>query len=134
MVEIHHGSIKVDSQPGMGSRFTVTLPLQKQAFEKDTQAEFILNDTQSSSPTATDEDTKGTDTKETYDNNNTDCHSILVVEDNKELRTFLRNSLSGDYTVVTASNGEEGLQSAIDNLPDLIISDVMMPVMDGLEW
>lgn len=133
MVEIHHGSIKVDSQPGVGSRFTVTLPLQKQAFEKDTQAEFILNDTQSSSPTATDEDTKGTDAKETYDNNTTDCHSILVVEDNKELRTFLKNSLSGDYTVITASNGEEGLQSAIDNLPDLIISDVMMPVMDGLE-
>ena len=63
MVEIHHGSIKVDSQPGVGSRFTVTLPLQKQAFEKDTQAEFILNDAQSSSPTATDEDTKGTDAK-----------------------------------------------------------------------
>ena len=83
MVEIHHGSIKVDSQPGVGSRFTVTLPLQKQAFEKDTQAEFILNDAQSSSPTATDEDTKGTDAKETYDNNTTDCHSILVVEDNK---------------------------------------------------
>ena len=76
---------------------------------------------------------KETDTKEIYDNNTTDCHSILVVEDNKELRTFLKNSLSGDYTVITASNGEEGLQSAIDNLPDLIISDVMMPVMDGLE-
>ena len=71
MVEIHHGSIKVDSQPGVGSRFTVTLPLQKQAFEKDTQAEFILNDDQSSSQPATDEETKGTDEKDTYDNNTT---------------------------------------------------------------
>lgn len=56
-----------------------------------------------------------------------------MVEDNKNCGLF-ENSLSGDYTVITASNGEEGLQSAIDNLPDLIISDVMMPVMDGLEW
>ena len=62
-----------------------------------------------------------------------DCNSILVVEDNNELRHFLKSSLSGSYNVITASNGKEGLQRAIDNVPDLIISDVMMPIMDGLE-
>ena len=65
--------------------------------------------------------------------NHSDGFSILVVEDNEELKAFLKNILSENYTVITASNGEEGLQHAVDDLPDLIISDVMMPVMDGLE-
>lgn len=135
MVEIHHGSIKVNSQLGIGSCFTVTLPLLRKAFEEDTQVEFILNDVQETieSP-AKDSAVQGdTDDKEDSDNNNPDCDSILVVEDNKELRNFLKNSLSEYYTVITAANGEEGLQHAIDDIPDLIISDVMMPVMDGLE-
>lgn len=62
-----------------------------------------------------------------------DTLTILVVEDNEELKAFLKNILSENYTVITASNGKEGLQHAVDNIPDLIISDVMMPVMDGLE-
>ena len=62
-----------------------------------------------------------------------DTFTILVVEDNEELKAFLKNILSENYTVITASNGKEGLQHAVDNIPDLIISDVMMPVMDGLE-
>ena len=57
----------------------------------------------------------------------------MVVEDNEELKAFLKNILSENYTVITASNGKEGLQHAVDNIPDLIISDVMMPVMDGIE-
>ena len=67
--------------------------------------------------------------------NNTvpDTFTILVVEDNEELKAFLKNILSENYTVITAPNGKKGLQHAVDNIPDLIISDVMMPVMDGLE-
>ena len=57
----------------------------------------------------------------------------MVVEDNEELKAFLKNILSENYTVITASNGKEGLQHAVDNIPDLIISDVMMPVMDGIK-
>lgn len=132
MVEIHHGTIRVDSQAGIGSRFIVTLPLQRQVFEEDTQVEFILNDTPKTASDISGE-TKSHAEKEELDGNMADCHSILVVEDNEELRTFLKNSLSEHYTVITAANGEEGLQHAIDDLPDLIISDVMMPVMDGLE-
>lgn len=134
MVEMHHGSIAVDSQPGVGSRFTVSLPLQREIFEEDVQVEFILNDSQSSTPHPVDSMKASEEVEEKEDTeNHSDGFSILVVEDNEELKAFLKNILSDNYTVITASNGEEGLQHAVNDLPDLIISDVMMPVMDGLE-
>lgn len=142
MVEMHHGSIEVISQPNVGSRFIVTLPLQRKAFEEDVQVEFILNDSQSSTPHPTDSMKAPEELAVKVDiesnaeksaDTSPDRISILVVEDNEELKGFLRNILSEHYTVITASNGEEGLQHAINDIPDLIISDVMMPVMDGLE-
>ena len=133
MVEMHHGSIQVSSQPGVGSTFTVTLPLQQKVFEEDMQAELILDDDKQETVSAA----NGLDGENAYmeetEMTDSDCNSILVVEDNNELRHFLKSSLSGSYNVITASNGKEGLQRAIDNVPDLIISDVMMPIMDGLE-
>ena len=134
MVEMHHGTITVNSQPGVGSRFTVSLPLQREIFEEDVQVEFILNDSQSSAPHPVDSMKAPEEVEEKEDlETNSDGFSILVVEDNEELKAFLKSILSENYTVITASNGEEGLQHAVDDLPDLIISDVMMPVMDGLE-
>lgn len=134
MVEMHHGTIEVNSQPEIGSRFTVVLPLQKEVFEEDGQVEFILNDSQGSTPHPADSMKAPEEIEEKEESeNNSGNFSILVVEDNEELKVFLRNILSESYTVITASNGEEGLQRAVDDLPDLIISDVMMPVMDGLE-
>jgi signal transduction histidine kinase/CheY-like chemotaxis protein/streptogramin lyase len=60
-------------------------------------------------------------------------HTILLVEDNDEVREFVKQSLENDYQVIEAKNGQEGLSYATNLIPDLIISDVMMPVMDGLE-
>ena len=138
MVDMHHGTIKVTSEPEAGSRFIVTLPLQKEVFEQDSQVEFILNDSQSptthpDSSLQTEKRAEAEDKEDMENNTAPDTLTILVVEDNEELKAFLKNILYENYTVITASNGKEGLQHAVDNIPDLIISDVMMPVMDGLE-
>ena len=138
MVDMHHGTIKVTSEPEAGSRFMVTLPLQKEVFEQDSQVEFILNDSQSptthpDSSLQTEKRPEAEDKEDMENNAAPDTFTILVVEDNEELKAFLKNILSENYTVITAPNGKEGLQHAVDNIPDLIISDVMMPVMDGLE-
>lgn len=60
-------------------------------------------------------------------------HTILIVEDNTELRTFIRNSLSHNYNVYETANGEEGLNVALKLIPDIVVSDIMMPVMDGIK-
>ena len=65
--------------------------------------------------------------------NEEDPVSILIVEDNVELRNFLSDILSESYRVLTATNGQEGLDQAREYIPDLIISDIMMPAMDGLD-
>lgn len=129
LVEIHHGNIGVCSQPGQGSTFTVTLPLKKEAYEQDAQVEFILDDGLLTVEAQVPEETRNNDETEKRE----DVLSILIVEDNKELRGFLKSILSENYQVIESADGEEGLRHAIEDIPDLIISDVMMPVMDGLE-
>jgi signal transduction histidine kinase/ligand-binding sensor domain-containing protein/DNA-binding response OmpR family regulator len=69
----------------------------------------------------------------TGSNQNPEVPLVLLVEDNDELRTFIKTQLSGYYRVETARDGEEGLQKAIALVPDLIVSDIMMPKMDGLQ-
>ena len=129
MVGLHHGHIDVESQVGEGSRFTVTLPLSRSAYEHDEHTEFILHDgTASASPQDRD---KGN--REAEDNGDGERLTLLVVEDNDELRLFLRNILSADYRVIEATDGKQGLELACEHIPDLLITDVMMPVMDGLE-
>ena len=130
LVDMHHGSIEVKSQSGAGSEFSVTLPLERNVFEKDAQAELILAD---SSDNATETVTPIDDVTTEPKTNSEDRMSILIVEDNRELRNLLRNILSKKYTILEAANGEEGLRLASEAIPDMIISDVMMPIMDGLE-
>ncbi|MDP4209434.1 MAG: two-component regulator propeller domain-containing protein [Bacteroidota bacterium] len=129
--ELHHGFVKVHSQPGMGSEFKVSFLTGKDHFKKDEHVDFILSDEdaakgeQSHVYSKEIMDEKGLSENEKW--------TILIVEDNPELLRFLKNILSHDYSVVEAVNGQDGLEKALSTMPDMIVSDVMMPVMDGLD-
>ncbi|MBQ8520622.1 MAG: response regulator [Bacteroides sp.] len=127
LIELHLGSIHVESEPGQGSTFIVRLPLDKESYADINYKEFILDDGNASAP---DIAPAGETTPAPIPE---DALSILVVEDNTELREFLKDILSGSYRVWEAANGQEGLELARQQVPDFIISDIMMPVMDGLD-
>jgi DNA-binding response OmpR family regulator len=129
LVELHGGQIGVESRKGEGTTFTVTLPLLPVA----EVAALTL-------PAATGELTgvmaTAPDQESVSDGNGEDAEEqpiVLLVEDNDDLRTYMRNHLSGAYRVVESGNGQQGLAMALDLMPDLVISDWMMPEMDGIE-
>lgn len=138
IIELHHGTIEVESAPDEGSCFTVRLPRSRACFDNDDDVSFVkhtaepwvwentLPDEQLIDKLHAPAETPfAAEAKEQY--------TILLVEDNGELLNLLKEIFSPLYRVVTASNGEEGLQKAVEETPDLIVSDVMMPVMTGTE-
>lgn len=146
LIELHQGNIQVNTETGMGSEFIVTLPLNQKVYEGKENTEFILSDAPSTHNQKQDKHKIISKTSEKNvilqekmeekdTDNNTDKYpiSVLIVEDNAELRNFLNDILSGTYKVIEATNGKEGLEQALQYVPDFIISDVMMPVMDGLD-
>lgn len=128
LVELMNGSIVVDSEPGHGCRFKITLPTRFEKFNSNVEVEFVLDDSPKSNAITSDvnENNEG-------DLCDSDKISILIVEDNDELRLFLSRCLKNDYKIYTAVNGAAGLELAVQMLPDMILTDVMMPEMDGLE-
>jgi signal transduction histidine kinase/DNA-binding response OmpR family regulator len=125
LVKLMRGNLEIDSEEGKGSVFTVTATLESAEGEKgylelpSLRTSLLLSNTNYNySPGVSKENTA----------------VVLIVEDNAELKDFLQGSLESIYKIITASNGEEGFQIASSQLPDIIISDVMMPVMDGFEF
>jgi signal transduction histidine kinase/DNA-binding response OmpR family regulator len=120
LIELHHGSIDLETEIDQGCQFTLWLPVGKSHFKSGQLVE----------PTIIQEDSATED--ELTDSQEKDCAKILVVDDNAELRQFICQRLSNSFTVIEADNGETGYLCAIKNLPDIIISDITMPVMSGL--
>jgi signal transduction histidine kinase/ligand-binding sensor domain-containing protein/CheY-like chemotaxis protein len=131
----HYGRIEVHSEPEQGTRFEVFLPVNRDAYKPEeilVEPEADLTMEYISSMLETYEYSR----EDPFDKPlvGEDLFRILVVEDNLDLQKFLYNEMSEIYNVMLAQNGEEGLLISKQNLPDLIISDVMMPEMDGLEF
>lgn len=119
-VELMRGIIHVESNPGKGTVFTVTLPLQPVTILAETDTE------EHNTPIIQQE------ANET--NGAAHLPSLLLVEDNEDIRTLIKSCLGVSYRYSEARHGKEGLEKARTEIPDMIISDLMMPEMDGLEF
>ncbi len=127
LIDLHRGKIEVVSSASEGTTFTVTIPITKEAYLEE---ECLANETQTQQkPNLKDVQKPIKPITNTVKHNKT----ILIVEDNVELQHFLKELLSSMYTIVLAENGNEGYLYAKNNYPDLIISDIMMPELDGIE-
>ncbi|MNK37016.1 Sensor histidine kinase TodS [compost metagenome] len=138
IVELHHGEITFQStaqtEKSFGATcFTVSLKTGKTHFKPaDFVKDYVYYDDATNYELPADAEPQATEA-ETVASPDTKKYSILLVEDNEDVRAFIKNALSGIYTIYESENGATGLELALEVIPDLIISDVMMPVMDGLE-
>lgn len=122
------GAITVDSTEGKGTVFHIALPI-KEGTATENYEEKPVNDI---GPYTENMEGKASEAKATPPQQTQET-SVLVVEDNKDVAAFIGKRLEGAYNVMFASNGEQGLAMAREKLPDAIITDLMMPRMDGLE-
>ena len=130
-IELHKGKIEVESELGVGTIFKLLFPIGKEFFDENDvlQEEFIREKKENFIPSIKREVKEQTNDEEEQ----LRAHTILIVEDNVELRNYLRDELKKDYKVLLAENGQIGLEIALQKLPDLILTDVIMPVMNGLD-
>lgn len=131
LVLLMKGNINVQSNAGKGATFTVKLPLER--LSDSNQAFSGLNgETTSVDPLVKSTET-GTEEKSASPENTIAPAEalVLLVEDNADLRAYLKESLENEYQIAVAENGQIGLEKALELIPDLILSDMMMPVMDG---
>ncbi len=121
LVDLHKGTIRVDSIEGEGTEFQVRIPVDRSAYSDDQiQTEVILDDAKMTISQG-DEAVSG------------DKNSVLVVEDNEELLYMMKRILSGKYNVFTAKNGKEALEVLGECPVDIVITDLLMPEMDGAD-
>ena len=130
IAELHGGSVSVESVPGEGATFFIRIPILHEGaeiLESRDAAEFTerFQDVYRAADTSLEEAASSV--------TESDRPTILVVDDNSDLREFIGTLLQGEYRIIKASDGKEALDKATRELPDLVVSDVMMPVMDGLE-
>ncbi|TNE56937.1 MAG: response regulator [Bacteroidetes bacterium] len=123
-IRLLEGSITVESREGAGTVFTVQLPIRQEARKPDTDADLLPVKMQ---------DLATTPMAGTGEDGDLDLPSLLLVEDNTDIVQYLMSCLEGRYQVTWAKDGEDGILQAVESVPDIIISDVMMPRKDGFE-
>lgn len=129
LCHLSHGEVKVDKPSTETVRFSVTLPISEYAFTKEelasvsNQIEIPITDTPAEIIQQSEVEVHPNDES---------LPLLLIVDDNEEIRLFIKSLLKNDYRILQAENGKEGIDMAFDTIPDLIISDIMMPVQDGI--
>lgn len=137
LVTLHHGEISCETMEGQGTTFTVRIPIRKSAYsDKEIDLSNVSKavDAQSVRMVSSDEklyEQKNTVLRPVFVPKN--AKKLLVVEDNEELLTLMYQMLSKSYQVFTAKNGKQALNIVMKEELDLVVSDVMMPIMDGIE-
>ena len=126
IIELHHGSIEVKSQINVGTEFSIKLPLNLNYYGGEIDNNFINTDNIKAY------DTKWNENQVENLNISTKESSVLIIDDNQDILDYLKDILSDSYTIFLANNGDEGFKIASTEIPDLIVSDVMMPGKDGI--
>lgn len=146
-VELHHGEAHVESELGKGSDFFVVIPREQEdkslvihtdVDNVDNSVSFSLSDDKTLVDEANlqyiDDGERKSGKVQQLLSDNTNKPTVLVIDDNNDIRQYEHTLLQDDYIVLEAADGKEGLDVAKKEVPDLVICDVMMPVMDGLEF
>ena len=129
LVELHHGTIAVESQPGKGSLFIVEIPIDKECFTADE-----LKEVDSVKDRVVETNGKEiVEEPETEEEGEKGEYTLLLVEDNAELLLLMKGLFAKTYQVATAENGRIALEYIREHNVDIVVSDIMMPEMDGLE-
>lgn len=137
-VDLHHGDIRVESNEGEGTRFFISLPAAQPGYDpaKDREARPVaerelVDDSYVPEDINAKEAADRITNAEDFD---ADRPLVLIIDDNNGMRAYLRSILKDRYNVSEAADGRQGLEKARREVPKLIVCDVMMPVMDGLEF
>ena len=146
-VDLHHGTARVESEEGKGADFVIILPRQQEAHDQVIHDDAKNVDNSISVPSSDDKNVVDENVLQYIDDGNkhsgklqqviteqANKPTLLIIDDNNDIRQYERTLLQDDYFVLEASDGKEGLELAKKEVPDLVICDVMMPVMDGLEF
>lgn len=130
LTHLHRGEIKVNSTISKGSEFIISIPVNKSAYIEN---DFIIQPVEHTISKDVIYHERNNNYIQSTEINNKGKSIILLVDDNAEIRNFIHSNINKEYQVIEAVNGSEGLAEASENIPDLIIADIMMPVMNGLE-
>lgn len=146
-VELHHGEARVESEPGKGSDFIVVIPRKQEGDSQVIHNDVDIVDNSANTSTSDSKNVVDESVLQYIDDGdrsrgkvqqlvseNTNRPTVLVIDDNTDIRQYERTLLQDEYVVLEAADGKEGLAVALKEVPDLVICDVMMPVMDGLEF
>ena len=130
--ELHHGEVSATSIEGKGSTFTIHIPVRQKGEVTNQPTEKIEQLVEPSSAQEVPNQARHID--ELIQPYQTDKPEVLIIDDNVDIRTYLRSVLSEKYNVSEAADGKAGLELARKIVPDIVLSDIMMPVMDGLAF